>query len=152
MKDVIESISLLGTKELEKAELFIELWQQTWDELDSQSRQKLLHHFKSDIELRMSAQAYSAEDYEEHRYALKNDLEVLALEALCRSCGTYNYASVQLVPYLRRRKIPQSGLKYAICLKCNTKNVEIPEGIVRVGFRRLVFFFPFMLSRRQQPQ
>jgi hypothetical protein len=126
MNDVIESISVLRTK-MGKAELFIELWQQTWNELNNPTRQKLLYHFKSDIELRMSKQAYSPEDYEEHRMALRNELEVLALEAFCRNCGAYNYAVVQLVPYLRRRKIPQSGLKTVVCAECKTQNVEIPN-------------------------
>lgn len=127
MKDVVESISVVHTKDMKTAELFIELWQETWDELDHESRQKLLHHFKSAIELNMSSRAYSPEDYEEHRFALRNNLEVLALEAFCRHCGTYNYAVVPLVPYLRRKKIPRSGPKIVKCAECNEQSVEIPN-------------------------
>lgn len=127
MTDVIRSIESLHTTEWEKGQLFVDLWQQTWDELEIQVRQKLLHHCKSNIELEMSKQAYQPEEYEEHRFALRNELEVLALEAFCKNCGTYNYASVQLVPYLRRKKIPQSGPKTVVCAECNTQNVEIPS-------------------------
>ena len=127
MTDVIRSIESLHTSDWGKGQLFVDLWQQTWDELEIQVRQELLHHCKSNIELEMSSQAYQPKKYEEHRFSLRNDLEVLAMEALCRNCGTYNYASVPLVPYLRRKKIPQSGPKIAICAECHTQNVEIPS-------------------------
>jgi hypothetical protein len=115
--DVLESISTVRAN-YEKVTLFLNLWQETWDELDYDTRQKLLHHFKSHFELEMSRKVYVPEQYEEHRFGLRNDLEVLALEAFYRNCGIYNYASVKLVPYIRRGKVIQAGRNIVRCAQC----------------------------------
>lgn len=126
MTQLIDSLGNLNANE-EKVALFLELWSDTWDELDHSAKQILLHCHKLDLEQRMYRIVYDVKEYEKFRFELRNDAEVLALEALCRNCGTYNYVSVQTIPYLRRKKVPQSGPKTAICIECNTKKVEIPS-------------------------
>ncbi len=121
-----KALFVFHTKDKEKAILYLDLWDETFNEMELHTRELLLYKMKVDIEQRMADSAKSPKTYEETRFTLRAYPELLALEGYCKNCNLGYPVMTTVRQYLERTNfLPDEPIK-SECRVCKNISVLVP--------------------------
>ncbi len=87
MNELFSNLGILHFTDKGKANLYSQLWSETMDELDEEMKKCVLQHIKLEIEGIMGEQVKYIRGFEELRFELRDQPNILALEGVCQSRG-----------------------------------------------------------------
>ncbi len=87
MKELEYSIVIFRTNSAEKAKLYLDLWDEAFNEMTPDIRELLLFNMKIDIEQRMMTRAMAPQNYEKHRMQNIQKGDLLTIEGYCKNCN-----------------------------------------------------------------
>jgi hypothetical protein len=108
------------------ADVFVNIWQETINELEPEVRKLYLHEVKLSLDATMSNIATTL-DYEKLRFALIEDVEVVALEGYCNECKKPAAVKVKIVEYYQSHA--HVSLVSTKCPLCNSPDptLQLPQ-------------------------
>jgi hypothetical protein len=121
-----KALFIFRTKDKVKAILHLDLWDETFNEMEPHIQQLLLYKMKVDIEQRMADSAISPKTYEEAHFNLRANPDFLALEGYCKNCNLGYPMTTTVREYLERINfLPDEPIK-SKCLVCKDISVLVP--------------------------
>ena len=124
-RDLLQHLVRLEFKDKDKAVFFLNLWNETLEELDMEVKNLFMYQLKLEIERRMEVQVVGTKFYEETRYSHRARSDLVTLECLCTKCNLFVPAGIRLVQY---RKAHAYGMPItAKCPYCQTPHsLQVP--------------------------
>ena len=122
MQALFEHAMDFGLPDKKSREVFMDLWNETFEDLDKKARSLVLFQMKLSAERRFEdTKGFLTREYEEMRFKNRDDYERIVVEGSCKRCGT----GPAVLPYLEYRKrfaavAPYGSIKLD-CRTCNTK-------------------------------
>jgi hypothetical protein len=98
---------------------FIEVWEETINELPPEERKLYLYEQKLSFEIKMGSKAMSKE-YEKLRLEVIGEAEIVALEGFCNECDHSIIFPMKIVEYIRRLAFMDRIRLARICPKCQS--------------------------------
>jgi hypothetical protein len=111
-----------GYKDLDEANQFFDLYDETLNQLDPEIREFHLYDLKLDIQRRMDKLSTSTKVYEKVRFKIRGDHDTVALEGFCKICNAYFTIDIYILAF-RAMVILQTdeeGTRMK-CPGCNTE-------------------------------
>jgi hypothetical protein len=121
-----KALFIFHTKDKEKANIYLDLWDETFNEMELHLQQLLLYKMKVDIEQRMADSAESPKTYEEARFNLRAYPELLALEGYCKNCNLGYPMTTTVRQYLERINFLSDEPIKSECRVCKNISVLVP--------------------------
>jgi len=121
-----KALFIFHTKDKEKANIYLDLWDETFNEMELHLQQLLLYKMKVDIEQRMADSAESPKTYEEARFNLRAYPELLALEGYCKNCNLGYPMRTTVRQYLERINFLSDEPIKSECRVCKNISVLVP--------------------------
>jgi hypothetical protein len=75
------------TSNTEKAKLYLDLWDEAFNEMSENVQELILFHMKSQIEQKITDRAKDPQKYEEYRLKFNHLPTMLTMEGYCRNCN-----------------------------------------------------------------
>lgn len=119
------SLVLFHTNDAAKARPYLDLWNETFDEMPENIQELLLYDIKLSIERKMLYQAKSVKTYEEARLKFKEFPRVLAVEGYCNNCNLSYPIAANTRDYLERTNFLPNKIM-SKCLQCKNISVSVP--------------------------
>ena len=121
-----KALFIFHTKDKEKAILYLDLWDETFDAMEDHTQELLLYKMKVDLEQRMADSAKSPKTFEEARFTLRAYPQLLALEGYCKNCNLGYPMTSTVRQYLERINfLPDEPIK-SECSVCKNISVLVP--------------------------
>jgi hypothetical protein len=79
-----------------------DIWFETIDKLEEETKMLFLHREKLAIEELMAKKVGSTRGYEKIRYRIRDKPNQIALEGLCEKCNLYASAAVDMLDYIKK--------------------------------------------------
>jgi hypothetical protein len=128
MKELFLNLGVLHFTDKDKATLHSELWSETMNELDEEMKKYVLQNIKLEIEQEMERQVKYIRGFEELRYQLRNQPNILALEGVCQSCGLPSPIQIEIIEYLENTKLLPSDPILVRCRICKKyASITVPQ-------------------------
>ena len=128
MKDLFSNLGILHFTNKKKADLYSELWTETMNELDEETKKYVLQHIKLEIEGIMGEQVKYIRGFEELRFQLRDRPNILALEGVCHSCGLPSPIQIETIEYLENTKLLPNDPMFVRCRICNKDaSITVPQ-------------------------
>ncbi len=124
MRDIHEIFHRFGVLYIDdhnQSKYFVNLWHETLNELDTKTKDLILHRIKLEIERKMEEKVKDISTFEQIRFQLKDRHDMVALEGYCDKCNTHYSTSMNLVDYLRIVNIVPSKPTKIDCDLCKEK-------------------------------
>jgi hypothetical protein len=118
MKDLFLNLGILHVTNKERADLYSELWTETMNELDEETKKYVLQHIKLEIEQEMEQQVKYTRGFEELRFQHRDQPNILALEGVCQSCGRPSPIPIEIMEYLENTKSLPNDPMLLRCRMC----------------------------------
>jgi hypothetical protein len=109
---------LLGRHSYGEAKFFVDLWNETLDELDPEARNLVLYRIKLEIERRMEDRVESLATFEKTCFEARDRYDKVALEGNCKKCGCCISLAIPLRAYLDLANILPSEPIIGNCVSC----------------------------------
>ena len=108
------------------ARIFVNIWQETVDEMEPEVRKRYLYELKLGLDSTMGTIA-STLAYEKLRLALIGDVELVALEGYCNECKKHVAFQIKIVEYYQSRALV--SLVATKCPLCNSpyETLQLPQ-------------------------
>jgi predicted metal-binding protein len=110
---------VIYNNDINKAVLFVDLWNETLDELKSEDKNLVLHHIKFEIERRMEDRVEDLASFEKTRFDMGARYNYVALEGNCKICKNCYSLGVELQNYLKIANLLPSEPITGDCVLCN---------------------------------
>ena len=126
MRDLIAGSPLPNFNDENNSKVYLEIWHEAFNELpDEESRKSCLYSLKLGIEgLMESTPPKNIKDFEERRFDLRNNYDVLALEGTCSNCRMPSAISISIIEYMNRIGLTSDNSIVTECTVCR-KNCSI---------------------------
>jgi hypothetical protein len=118
MRGLFHRIGVIYNNNIDQARFFVDLWNETLDELNPEARNLVLHHIKLERERRMEDIVEDLADFEKTRFESRNRYDEVALEGNCTKCKRCYSNALPLRPYLDLVNILPSEPVTANCILC----------------------------------
>ena len=124
-RDLLQELVRLEFKDKDKAVFFLNLWNETLEELDMEVKNLFMYQLKLEIEGRMAVQVIGTKFYEETHYSHRDRPDLVTLECFCTKCNLFVPAGIRLLQY---RKAHAYGKPItAECPSCQTPgSLQVP--------------------------
>lgn len=122
MEDLVQRVLRLNFKDIERRTFFNNLFDETINELDLQTKKLVLYNLKLDIEKRMKEAVTDFKGFEKMRFRLKGFADSIALESYCIICDHYIAIELELLDYRRRTVESDLGIITVKCPLCGMDN------------------------------
>jgi hypothetical protein len=111
-----------GYKDIDEANLFFDVYDETLNQLDPEIREFHLYDLKLDIQRRMDKLATSTKVYEKVRFEVRGDYDKVALEGFCKICDAYFTIDIYILGFraLTMLQTDEEGTK----MRCPGCNIE----------------------------
>lgn len=129
MNDLITSSPFPSFNDESHTKLYLQIWQEAFNELPNEEmRTYCLHWQKLGIETLMeTAPPRNIKDFEELRYDLRNNHEMLALEGMCSHCHLPSAVPVKIIEYMNRVSPSSDNFVVDKCKFCRqSRRIELP--------------------------
>ena len=120
MRELFQRIGVVYNSDIEKAKFFVDLWNETLDELDPESRKLVLYNIKLEIERRMEDRIEGHATFEKARFEIRNRYDFVAIEGNCKKCKICFSLGIDLRSYLNVANLFPTEPVTGDCVKCNT--------------------------------
>lgn len=126
MEELHTSLKVFHTSNVEKAKLYLDLWDEAFDEMSPSVQELLLFHMKSQIEQKMTDRAKDPQKYEEYRLKFNHFPTMLTMEGYCEKCN-YTYPSLMNVRDYHERTnfLPNDPILHN-CPNCKNMSLLVP--------------------------
>jgi hypothetical protein len=118
MQGLFQRIGVIYNSDIEKAKFFVDLWNETLDELEPEARDLVLYHIKLEIERRMGDLVEDLASFEKTRFKIRTRYDYVALEGNCKKCKCCYSVALPLRPYLDVANILPSEPVTGTCMLC----------------------------------
>lgn len=122
MADLFKHLYLLDFKDIKLRTIFHNLFDDTINELDLETRKLVLYNLKLDIERKMRELATDFKEFEKMRFQLRGFADMIVLEGHCTSCDHYVAIGVELLDYRKRTINSDLGIITGKCPHCGVDN------------------------------
>lgn len=120
--DLYSHTMTLDFESQERIKYFNDLWDRTMNELDPAVQQIFLYYLKLDIEEKMAMRVGYFKGFEEMRYRIKENPDMIALEARCFKCELYHSIGLDILEY-RDKILHANGKPLTLTgCRCNEDN------------------------------
>ncbi|MFZ0328285.1 MAG: hypothetical protein WBP64_04940 [Nitrososphaeraceae archaeon] len=129
MRDLIIGSPLPNFNDEKHANLYLEIWHEAFQELpDDETRNYCLYWLKLGIEALMeTTPPRNIKDFEELRYDLRNNYDMLALEGPCSNCHLPSAISIRIIEYMNRVSPSSDNFIVTKCTFCRQNcRIELP--------------------------
>ncbi|MGC2384197.1 MAG: hypothetical protein WA631_13915, partial [Nitrososphaeraceae archaeon] len=129
MRDLIIGSPLPNFNDEKHANLYLEIWHEAFQELpDDETRNYCLYWLKLGIEALMeTTPPRNIKDFEELRYDLRNNYDMLALEGPCSNCHLPSAISIRIIEYMNRVSPSSDNFVVTKCTFCRQNcRIELP--------------------------
>jgi hypothetical protein len=114
---VFQHLILRPLGNTEKSVEVIRLWDESFNELDHESKLLFLHQIKLVLDISMGERAVAFREYEKLRFKIRDRPDIIALEGYCEDCSLYTPAGLSTIEYIHTIQLsPQSVT--GICPTC----------------------------------
>jgi hypothetical protein len=103
-----------------KSESYVDLWDETLNEMTPQNKKLILHFIKLDMERKMLDGSKNPENFENLRFELRDRYDEVAVEGVCKKCDSCFSIPLPLQDYLKIAKVLPSEPAITKCLQCHT--------------------------------
>jgi hypothetical protein len=127
MNELLECLAIPIINHPEKARYHTQLWRETFNEMEPEIQQLLLHSIKLSIEAKVEREAKYPEGFEIARFNYRERHDMVAIVGYCKNCGCNHSIGVEIIYYLERTQLPSED-PFAFlgdCRECNTKSSVI---------------------------
>lgn len=112
----------------EAAKNHTDIWFETIDELEEETKMLFLHREKLAIEELMAKKVGSVRGYEKMRYRIRDKPDLVAIEGLCEKCNYYFHAAVEMLHYMRQMVyLPLKERLNYTCPQCGSASIFNPK-------------------------
>jgi hypothetical protein len=118
MQALFQRIGVIYNSNINKAVFFVDLWNETLDELEPESRNLVLHHIKLEIERRMEDRAEDLGSYEKTRFDTRNSYDLVAVQGNCKKCKNCYSIGLEIRSYLKVANLLPSEPIIGKCVLC----------------------------------
>lgn len=128
IRDLITGSPLPNFNDEKHARLYLEIWHGAFQELpDDETRNYCLYWLKLGIEALMeTTPPRNIKDFEELRYDLRNNYDMLALEGKCSNCHP-SAVPIKIIEYMNRVSPSSDNFIVAKCTVCHqNRQIELP--------------------------
>lgn len=120
------SLIIFHTNDAAKGRLYLDLWNETFNEMSPIVQELLLFHMKMEIEQRMMRRAMAPQKYEKYRMNFVHLSPVLTMEGYCRNCNLDYPVVMQVLVYHEKTNfLPNDPIIYE-CPQCKNNSMHIP--------------------------
>ena len=119
IKELFMNLGILHFTDKKKADLYSQLWSETMNELDEETKKYVLQHIKLEIEGIMGEQVKYIRGFEELRFQLRDEPNILVLEGVCQSRGHASPIQIETMKYLENTKLLPNDPIFVRCRRCN---------------------------------
>ncbi len=109
----------------EKARYFTQLWQETFNEMDPETQQFLLHSLKLRIEAKMEREAKFPQGFEYVRFKFRDRYDMVTVEGHCKNCDEDMNVGIRIKYYIERTQAPSEDPILGNCPTCKTESSVI---------------------------
>jgi hypothetical protein len=105
---------------------FYELWKDSIMELDQDTRMRLYHHLKLDLERKAEYECHAFRNFESLRFKVRDTPQSVVVEGHCNACGYISNAfGFDYYMGLAIRNY-RNGVIKSLCLHCHENDMEFP--------------------------
>lgn len=122
-KDEIALFQRMGVYYIDdekKSEFFVDLWDETLNEMDPHTKKLLLHYIKLDMERKMLDGSKNPENFENRRFELRDRYDMVTVEGVCKNCNSCFSIGIPLQGYLKIANVLPSDPAMTKCVLCHT--------------------------------
>jgi len=120
------TLIFLHTSDAAKGNLYLDLWNVAFREMNPLVQELLLFNMKMEIEQRMMHRAMVPHLYEKFRLELVYLSTMLAMEGYCKNCNIGQPVTLKVTEYHERTNfLPNDPIMHE-CPKCKKKSLHIP--------------------------
>ncbi|HEY6885449.1 MAG TPA: hypothetical protein VI278_15555 [Nitrososphaeraceae archaeon] len=98
---LFQRIGVIYSNDIEKATFFVDLWNETLDELKPEDKNLVLHHIKLEIERRMEDRVEDLASFEKTRFDTRNSYDFVAVQGNCKNCKNCYSMGLEIRGYLK---------------------------------------------------
>ena len=120
------SLIIFHTNDAAKGRLYLDLWNETFNEMSPIVQELLLFHMKMEIEQRMMHRAMAPQKYEKYRMESIHLSPVLTMEGYCRNCNLGYPLLMQILDHHEKTNFLPNDPIIVECPQCKNNSLHIP--------------------------
>ena len=125
MQELLTSLTVPSFYNDKGLNFYMQLWNETMNEMDPNLRPMFLYRLKLEIERDIGYRVKNQEVFEKLCFGIKDKYDVVVMEGYCKNCNCYMYGTGSLLEYLEIAAAASFESVMARCTNCNSDSVIV---------------------------
>ena len=126
LRGLYSSSAFFLTKDMNKRKLYLDIWDEAFNEMTAKVQELLLFDMKIGIEQQMMYSAMAPQTYEEYRLKMIQYPTLLTIEGYCKNCNLGYPMAMPVLEYHERTIFLPNEEIMVECRQCKKISVHIP--------------------------